>query len=197
MFTGIITDVGRVREIVPGGDTRFVIETHYDTGEIALGASIACAGACLTVVDRAPGRFAVDVSAETLSRSTLGDWRKGTRVNLERALKLGDELGGHVVSGHVDAVARIVARRPEGDSLRFTIELPDAYARAVAPKGSVALDGVSLTVNEVEGDRFGVNIIPHTQAETTFGDAAEGQRLNFEMDVLARYVARLLGKDLP
>jgi riboflavin synthase len=196
MFTGIITDVGRVREIVPGGDTRFVIETTYDTGEIALGASIACAGVCLTVVDRAPGRFAVDVSAETLSRSTLADWRKGTRINLERPLRLGDEFGGHVVSGHVDAVARIVRRRPEGDSVRFTIELPEAYARAVAPKGSVALDGVSLTVNEIDGNRFGVNIIPHTQAQTTFGDAVEGQRLNFEMDVLARYVARLLGKDL-
>jgi riboflavin synthase len=197
MFTGIVTDIGRVREVVPGGDTRFVIETAYDTGTIPLGASIACAGVCLTVVDRAPGRFAVDVSAETLSRTTLGAWAKGTRVNLERPLKLGDEFGGHVVSGHVDAVARIVARRSEGDSVRFTFELPGPYARAVAPKGSVALDGVSLTVNEVEGSRFGVNIIPHTQAQTTFGDVAEGHLVNFEMDVLARYVARLLGKDLP
>jgi riboflavin synthase len=197
MFTGIVTDVGRVREVVPGGDTRFVIATAYDTATMPLGASIACAGVCLTVVDRAPGRFAVEASAETLSRTTLGDWREGTRVNLERPLSLGDELGGHIVQGHVDAVARIVARRPEGDSVRLTVELPDAYARAVAPKGSVALDGVSLTVNEVDGNRFGVNVIPHTQACTTFGAAGEGTRVNFEMDVLARYVARLLGKDLP
>jgi riboflavin synthase len=197
MFTGIVTDVGRVREVVPGGDTRFVIETRYDTGAIALGASIACAGVCLTVVDRAPGRFAVDVSGETLSRTTLGSWRPGTRVNLERPLALGDELGGHIVQGHVDAVARIVGRRPEGDSVRFLVELPPAYARAVAPKGSVALDGVSLTVNEVDDNRFGVNIIPHTLAATTFGEAGEGTHVNFEMDVLARYVARLLGKDLP
>jgi len=197
MFTGIVTDVGRVREVVPGGDTRFVIETRYDTAAIALGASIACAGVCLTVVDRAPGRFAVDVSGETLSRTTLGSWRPGTRVNLERPLALGDELGGHIVQGHVDAVARIVGRRPEGDSVRFLVELPPAYARAVAPKGSVALDGVSLTVNEVDDNRFGVNIIPHTLAATTFGEAGEGTHVNFEMDVLARYVARLLGKDLP
>ncbi|MBX6368073.1 MAG: riboflavin synthase [Rhodospirillales bacterium] len=197
MFTGIVTDVGRVREVVPGGDTRFVIETRYDTGAIALGASIACAGVCLTVVERAPGRFAVDVSGETLSRTTLGSWRPGTRVNLERPLALGDELGGHIVQGHVDAVARIVGRRPEGDSVRFLVELPPAYARAVAPKGSVALDGVSLTVNEVDGNRFGVNIIPHTLSATTFREAEEGTHVNFEMDVLARYVARLLGKDLP
>jgi riboflavin synthase len=197
MFTGIVTDLGRVREVVPGGDTRFVIETAYDTATIPLGASVACAGVCLTVVDRAPGRFAVDVSAETLARTTLGEWRGGTRVNLERPTRVGDELGGHIVQGHVDGVARIVSRRPEGDSVRFVFELPPRFARAVAPKGSVALDGVSLTVNEVDGSRFGVNIIPHTQERTTFGTAGEGTRVNFEMDVLARYVARLIGKDFP
>jgi riboflavin synthase len=196
MFTGIITDVGRVRAVVPAGDTRFAIATAYDTGEISVGASIACAGVCLTVIDKDPGWFAVQASAETLARTTLGQWCEGTAVNLERALRLGDELGGHVVSGHVDAVAEIVDRRPEGDSLRFVFEAPTAYERAVAPKGSVALDGVSLTVNEVDGRRFGVNIIPHTQANTTFSHARIGDRVNLEIDMLARYVARLLGKDL-
>jgi len=196
MFTGIITDIGRVRAIVPGGDTGFTIATAYDTREIAIGASIACSGVCLTVTDRGEGWFAVQVSAETLARSTLGRWREGSPVNLERALRLGDELGGHILSGHVDCVAEIVARRPEGDSLRFVFEVAAPYDKAIAPKGSVALDGVSLTVNEVEGRRFGVNIIPHTQACTTFGAAAIGDLVNLEIDVLARYVARLLGKDL-
>jgi riboflavin synthase len=196
MFTGIITDVGRVRAVVPSGDTRFTIATSYDTAEIVLGASVGCAGVCLTAIDKGPGWFAVQASAETLSRTTLGGWREGTSVNLERALRLGDELGGHIVSGHVDAVAEIVERRPDGDSVRFVFELPAAYERAVATKGSVALDGVSLTVNEVEGRRFGVNIIPHTQAKTTFGEARVGDRVNLEIDMLARYVARLLGKDL-
>ena len=196
MFTGIITDVGRVRSIEPGGDTRFAIATAYDTTEVALGASVACAGVCLTVVEKAEGWFAVQASAETLSRTTLGDWREGTSVNLERALRLGDELGGHIVSGHVDAVAEIVDRRPEGESVRFVFEVPEAYERAMAPKGSVALDGVSLTVNEVDGRRFGVNIIPHTQAKTTFCEARVGDRVKLEVDLLARYVARLLGKDL-
>ena len=197
MFTGIITDVGRVREVTQGGDTGFVIETRYPAAEIAIGASIACSGACLTVTEKGAGWFAVQASAETLSRTTLGNWRAGTRLNLERAMRLGDELGGHIVQGHVDAVARIVARRPEGDSLRFVFAVPEAYKRSVAPKGSVALDGVSLTVNEVEGERFGVNIIPHTQGATTFGAAQEGDLVNFEMDVLARYVARLLDKEMP
>jgi riboflavin synthase len=196
MFTGIITDVGRLRAIVPSGDTRFVIATSYETAEIAIGASIACAGVCLTVVEKATGWFAVQASAETLSRTTLGAWREGTAINLERALRLGDEFGGHVVSGHVDAVADIIESRPEGDSLRFVFEVPPAYERAVAPKGSVALDGVSLTVNEVDGRRFGVNVIPHTQAKTTFGQSRVGDRVNLEIDMLARYVARLLGKDL-
>ena len=196
MFTGIITDVGRVRSVRPGGDTGFVIATAYHTRGIAIGASIACAGACLTVTETGADWFAVQVSAETLSRTTLGRWREGTAVNLERALKVGDELGGHILSGHVDAVAEIVSCRPEGDSLRFVFEVPAPYDKAIAPKGSVALDGVSLTVNEVEGRRFGVNIIPHTQAKTTFASAKPGDRVNLEIDVLARYVARLIGKDL-
>lgn len=196
MFTGIITDVGRVRAVTPGGDTGFTIATGYDTREIALGASIACSGVCLTVTRKGEGWFAVQASAETLARSTLGGWREGTPVNLERALRVGDELGGHILSGHVDAVAEIVARRPEGDSLRFVVAVPPPYEKAIAPKGSVALDGVSLTVNEVEDCRFGVNIIPHTQAQTTFAAAKIGDRVNLEIDVLARYVARLLGKDL-
>jgi riboflavin synthase len=196
MFTGIISDVGRVRAVTPGGDTAFTIATAYDTGEIAIGASIACSGVCLTVVQKGEGWFSVQASAETLSHTTLGRWREGSPVNLERALKLGDELGGHILSGHVDAVAEIVSRRPEGESLRFVFEAPAAVEKAIAPKGSVALDGVSLTVNEVQGRRFGVNIIPHTQAQTTFGAAQPGDGVNLEIDVLARYVARLLGKDL-
>ena len=196
MFTGIITDMGRVRAVRRGGDTAFTIATAYDTDDVAIGASIACAGVCLTVTERGPGWFAVHASAETLSRTTLGEWREGSAINLERALKVGDELGGHILSGHVDTVAEIVSRRPEGDSLRFVLAVPPPFDKAIAPKGSVALDGVSLTVNEVDGRRFGVNIIPHTQAKTTFGAAQEGDRVNLEIDLLARYVARLLGKDL-
>jgi riboflavin synthase len=201
MFTGIVTDLGRVREIVPGGDTGLVIATTYDTAEIAAGASIACSGACLTVVDKGPGWFLVQASAETLARTTLGAWKAGTPVNLERALRLGEELGGHLVSGHVDAVAEVLEMRAEGDSVRYVFAVPAPFGRAVAPKGSVALDGVSLTVNEVAdapggGARFGVNVIPHTQKVTTFGALRPGARVNFEIDLLARYVARLLGKDL-
>jgi riboflavin synthase len=193
MFTGIITDIGTIKEIRPGGDTTFVIGTKLDLADLALGASIACAGVCLTAIDRGEDWFAVQASAETLARSTLKDWRVGSRINLERALKAGDELGGHIVSGHVDAVAEIVERRKDGDSERFAFSVPDAFAKAVAPKGSVALDGVSLTVNEVQGNRFGVNLIPHTLAHTTFGVAKVGIRVNFEIDMLARYVARLTG----
>jgi riboflavin synthase len=196
MFTGIVSDVGQVRAVTPGGDTAFTIATAYDTGEIAIGASIACSGVCLTVIEKGTDWFSVQASAETLSRTTLGRWRGGTHVNLERALRMGDELGGHILSGHVDAVAEIVSRRVEGDSLRFVFETPASVEKAIAPKGSVALDGVSLTVNEVDGRRFGVNIIPHTQAQTTFGTAQPGDGVNLEIDVLARYVARLLGKDL-
>jgi riboflavin synthase len=196
MFTGIVSDVGRVRAVTPGGDTAFTIATAYDTHAIAIGASIACSGVCLTVIETGADWFCVQASAETLAHSTLERWREGTPVNLERALKLGDELGGHILSGHVDAVAEIVSRRPEGDSLRFVFEAPASVDKAIAPKGSVALDGVSLTVNEVDGRRFGVNIIPHTRAQTTFGTAKPGDGVNLEIDVLARYVARLLGKDL-
>jgi riboflavin synthase len=197
MFTGIITDIGRVRAIEPGGDPRYTIETRHDTTKIALGASIACSGCCVTVVDKGPGWFAVQVSAETLSLTTLGNWREGTRLNLELALKVGDELGGHILSGHVDGVGRIVARGLENDSVRYSIEVPPELARFIARKGSVAVNGVSLTVNEVEGNRFGVNIIPHTQAETTFDEAMVGDPANLEIDMLARYVARLLGKEGP
>jgi riboflavin synthase len=198
MFTGIITDVGTVRTVAPAGagtDTRFEIATAYDTAPVALGASICCSGACLTVVTKGPGWFAVEASAETLACTTLGAWRVGSRVNLEQALKVGDELGGHIVSGHVDAVAEVAGRREEGGSVRFEIEVPEAFARYIASKGSVALDGISLTVNEVSGRRFGVNIIPHTQRHTTFEGLRPGDHVNMEVDVLARYVARQLGKD--
>jgi riboflavin synthase len=195
MFSGIITDLGVVRSVTPGGDTTIVIATRFDMASVAIGASIACSGACLTVVEKGEGWFSANVSAETLACTTLGAWRTGTPVNLERALRVGDEFGGHIVLGHVDGVARIVERRPEGDSLRFTFEVPVELAPAIASKGSVALDGVSLTVNEVKSYWFGVNIIPHTQASTTFGTAVVGDRVNVEIDVLARYVARLLERD--
>ena len=197
MFTGIITDVGRVLAIEPDGDPRYRIETRYDTGRIALGASISHSGVCLTVIETGPGWFDVQVSAETLGLTTVKHWRVGSRINLEGALKVGDELGGHIVSGHVDGIGRIVERLPENDSLRFIIEVPPALERLIARKGSVAIDGVSLTVNEVDEVRFGVNVIPHTQQWTTFGEASVGQEVNLEVDMLARYVARLLGKDLP
>ena len=197
MFTGIITDLGRVRRLRrgagPEGGLELTIATTYDTGDIPLGASIACSGPCLTVVAVEPGVFTVQASAETLACSTLAEWAEGTPVNLERALRFGDELGGHLVSGHVDGVARVVERRPEGDSVRFTIEAPTPLMRYIAPKGSVALDGISLTVNEVGGSRFGVNIIPYTLAHTSLGEALPGQHLNFEIDTIARYVARLVG----
>ena len=192
MFTGIITDVGRVASIEKRGDTRIAIETGYDTATIGIGASVACSGPCLTVIDKAPGRFVVEASAETLSRTTLGGWRQGTRVNLERALRVGDELGGHIVSGHVDGIARVLDTRTDGDSVRFDFEAPEGLRRLIAPKGSVALDGVSLTVNAVDGARFGVNVIPHTQRHTTFGQLGAGDRVNLEVDMLARYVARLM-----
>ena len=195
MFTGIITDLGRVRRLRregPEGGLELTIATGYDTGEIVLGASIACSGVCLTVVAVETGAFAVQASAETLSRSTLAGWEEGSPVNLERALRLGDELGGHLVSGHVDGVARILDRRAEGDSVRFTIEAPAALAPFIASKGSVALDGISLTINEVEGARFGINIIPYTLSHTSLGEARPGQRVNLEIDPIARYLARLL-----
>lgn len=192
MFTGIVTDLGRLRAVAEGGGgRRFEIETAYDTGDIPPGASIACSGACLTAVELGPGWFAADVSAETLACTTLGDWRVGQLVNLERPLGVGAELGGHMVLGHVDGVAEVVSRRPDGASSRFTLAAPAVLARFVAAKGSVTLDGVSLTVNEVDGNAFGVNIIPHTLKVTGFGALEPGMRVNLEVDVLARYVARL------
>ncbi|MBF9045343.1 riboflavin synthase [Rhodobacterales bacterium HKCCE4037] len=191
MFTGIITDLGTIRSLEHRGDLRARIETAYDMETVDLGASIACNGVCLTVVAMGADWFDVDISAESVSKTNIGDWAEGGRLNLERALKVGDELGGHLVSGHVDGVAEIVNMAEEGDSTRFTFEAPEALARFIAPKGSVALDGTSLTVNEVEGTRFGVNIIPHTKAVTTWGTAREGDRVNLEIDTLARYVARL------
>ncbi len=191
MFTGIITDIGTVSGIRHSGDVCMRIETAYDTGSIDLGASIACHGVCLTVVTLGDAWFEVDVSAETLSKTSLSDWTEGTRINLERALKVGDELGGHIVSGHVDGVAEVINIADEGDSTRFSFKAPKELARFIAPKGSVALNGTSLTVNEVNGAEFGVNIIPHTKSETTWGDVRVGDQINLEIDTLARYVARL------
>lgn len=195
MFTGLITDVGRLRGRAPlEKGVRFDIETGFPMDEVALGASIACSGACLTVVTKGAGRFAVDVSAETLDKTTLGAWQPGRRINLERSLRLGDELGGHIVSGHVDGVAEIVDRGPDGEATRFTILPPRDLTHFVASKGSVTLDGVSLTVNELTDKGFGVCIIPHTAAHTTFGELRPGDRVNLEIDMLARYVARLLDR---
>lgn len=191
MFTGIITDIGTVTARDTRGDTRFQIRTAYDTGSIAIGASIACSGVCLTVIQKGADWFSVDVSAETLSRTTLGDWQPGSPVNLERSLKVGDELGGHIVSGHVDAVADVVDTQPEGDSLRVQIRVPADLAGFIAEKGSVTIDGASLTVNSVQGNIFGINLIPHTQDVTTLGKLKAGSRVNLEIDTLARYVARL------
>lgn len=196
MFTGIISDIGTVLERQQRGDLRARIATGHDMGGVAIGASIACDGVCLTVIARgsAPqGWFEVDISAETLGKTNIGDdgWPVGQRINLERALKVGDELGGHIVSGHVDGVAEVIALRSEGDSTRLTFAVPEPLARFIAPKGSVALNGTSLTVNEVEGVRFGVNLIPHTKAVTTWGSVVPGDLVNIEVDTMARYVARL------
>jgi riboflavin synthase len=194
MFTGIITDIG---ELVACREGRFAIRCGYLSDGIAVGASIACDGACLTATEVAASGgsgcvFKVDVSNETLSRTTLGAWQPGQRINLERALRAGDELGGHIVSGHVDGVGRIVDMQPDGSSRRLTIEAPAELARYLAPKGSVALDGISLTVNEVENSRFGINIVPHTLTHTTLGAKKPGDRVNLEADVFARYVVRAM-----
>src|SRR5215467_12471702 len=197
MFTGIVTDVGKVRHIEKRGDTHVVIGTNYDVVSIDLGASIACSGVCMTVVDKGNASdrwFAVTASGETLSKTTLGDWKVGDAVNLERPMRVGDEFGGHIVTGHVDGTAELARLAPEGESTRMTFHAPQSLSRYVVSKGSVALDGVSLTVNEVDGTRFGVNIIPHTQEVTTFGRAKPGVKVNFEVDLMARYVARLVGK---
>jgi len=200
MFTGIVTDIGEIVSVDPGGqagDRRFVIRTKHDLAPISIGASIACSGCCLTVIEKGRDRFAVEISGESLAKTHLGNWTAGHRLNLELSLKLGDELGGHLVYGHVDGVGRIVAMTPEGGSMRFVFEAPGELARFVAAKGSVAIDGISLTVNEVDGNRFGVNVIPHTQAVTTLGAAKVGQPVNLEVDMLARYVARLLEHGKP
>ena len=199
MFTGIVTNIGEVISVEPRGDLRRLrIACGYDAETIALGASIANAGVCLTVVAVArEGQrtiFDVDAAAETLAKTTVGSWTQGTRVNLERALKIGDELGGHIVTGHVDGVARILSRDDFDGMARYWIETPPELSRFVAQKGSVALDGVSLTVNEVEGDRFSILLIPHTLSETTFGALRAGDALNLEVDLMARYAARLSGK---
>ncbi|QUS34949.1 riboflavin synthase [Falsirhodobacter algicola] len=191
MFTGIITDIGRVAEMEQRGDLRARITTSYDTSTIDIGASIACEGVCLTVVRLGPDWFDVEISAETVGVTTAADWTEGRRLNLERALRVGDELGGHIVSGHVDGLAEVVGLSQDGDSLRVTFRAPEALAKFIAPKGSVTLNGTSLTVNEVAGVDFGVNLIPHTQAVTTWGDVALGDRINLEVDTMARYVARL------
>lgn len=198
MFTGIVTDLGTVREVQPlggGHDHRLVIGTSPEflatPAPVALGASIACSGVCLTAVQLGGDWFAVDASAETLSKTTLGGWKPGSRVNLERSLRMGDELGGHLVAGHVDGTGEVLSAEPENASVRWRFRAPPALAPFIAPKGSIAIDGVSLTVNEVDGDAFGVNIIPHTAAVTTFGTLQPGGRVNLEIDMMARYVARL------
>ena len=197
MFTGIVTDVGTVRSAEQRGDLRLTIATGYDLGTVELGASIACSGVCLTVVDKGDDWFAVDVSAETVSRTARDLWREGAKLNLERSLRLGDELGGHIVSGHVDTVAEVVGVCPEGGSVRVGISVPRELGPMIAPKGSVTLDGVSLTVNDVRdaddgSTHFSVNIIPHTAQHTTFAAITAGRQLNVEIDVLARYIDRML-----
>lgn len=196
MFTGLIADIGTVLDVdTQSGDNVYKIQTTFDMKTVPMGASIACDGCCLTVTEKGEDWFSVAVSAESLSKTTLGNWQKGTKINLESSLCMGDELGGHLVSGHVDGVATLVGVTPEGDSHRLKIEVPDELAHFIAPKGSVALNGISLTVNEVDGSVFGVNIIPHTWDVTTMGQLQPGDRLNLEVDMLARYVARILGKE--
>lgn len=195
MFTGIVSDVGTIARVEARGDTRVTIDTAYDTDTVDLGASIACSGVCLTVVDKGPQWFAVDVSGETISRTAEGQWREGRALNLERAMKLGDELGGHIVTGHVDGVAEVTEVRADGDSKRIAVRVPTDLAPFLAPKGSVTIDGVSLTVNTVDdadaGTVFTINLIPHTQAVTTLGGIEPGQAVNVEIDVLARYLQRM------
>jgi riboflavin synthase len=195
VFTGIITDIGTVRSIEERGDLRLEIACGYDMAHVDLGASIACSGICLTVVAKGDDWFAVDVSGETRARTTAGSWREGTRLNLERALRLGDELGGHLVTGHVDCLGEVIGTCPEGDSTRVGIRVPAEFGRFLAPKSSVTLDGVSLTVNEVsdadDGAHFAINVIPHSAAVTTLGDLTSGSAVNIEIDVIARYLDRL------
>ena len=193
MFTGIITDVGEILELEKRGDLRARIKTNYDTNGIAFGASIACDGICLTVIDFGDNWFDVEISAETVSKTIIGSglWKISHQVNLERSLKVGDELGGHIVSGHVDGIAKVSSIKDEGDSTRFMFEVPEELARFIAPKGSVALNGTSLTVNEVKDNSFGINLVPHTKKVTSWGKTKVGDPINLEIDTLARYVARL------
>lgn len=197
MFTGIVTDVGTVRSAEQRGDLRLAVATSYDLSTVQLGASICCSGVCLTVVDKGEDWFAVDVSAETISKTAPDRWREGARINLERSLRLGDEIGGHIVTGHVDALGEVLGCCPQGDSTRVGIRVPPKLAPMIAPKGSVTLDGVSLTVNDIReaedgSTHFSVNIIPHTAQCTTLGSVSQGQQLNVEVDVLARYIERML-----
>jgi len=193
MFTGIVQDIGTVTDIVKNADWLLTIKTDkLSLATTAIGASIACSGVCLTVIARTPESFQVQASAETLGKTTLKFWRQGTRINLEPALRLGDELGGHLVTGHVDGVAHVVSRQAEGESIRLQFDAPSELSRFLAPKGSAVIEGVSLTINDVEQTRFGVNIIPHTQTATTLGDLAVGAGVNFEVDMIARYLDRLL-----
>ena len=195
MFTGIITDIGTIRSVEQRGDLRIAIDCSYDMTSVAIGASIACSGACMTVVDKAPGWFAIDMSGESVSRTAPGLWHVGGRLNLERAMKIGDELGGHIVTGHVDGIGEVLGVSPEGDSRRIGIRVPESIAPFVAVKGSITIDGVSLTVNDVhdaeDGTHFSVNIIPHTAAVTTLGALVAGSSVNLEIDILARYLARM------
>ena len=190
MFTGIVTDIGTITTAEQRGDLRLVIQCGYDMGGVDMGASIACSGCCLTVTEKGEGWFAVEVSGETLSKTKLGDWAEDTRVNLERAAKLGDELGGHIVSGHVDGLGEVISITPEGGSHRIVVEAPAPLHRFIAPKGSITVDGVSLTVNGVQERRFDLNIIPHTWDATTLGGLKVGDKVNLEIDMLARYLAR-------
>jgi len=198
MFTGLITDLGRVRSVeTSAGGARLAVETAYDMAAVEVGASIACSGACMTVVEKGAGWFAVDVSGESLARTTIGGWKAGGRVNLEQSLRLGDTLGGHLVTGHVDAVATVLERRPDGDSQRFSFAIPEGYEGFIAPKGSVALDGVSLTVVRAEGIRFHVALIPHTLERTTLAGLRSGDSVHLEVDVFAKYLKQYLDRVLP
>ena len=195
MFTGIVTHIGSVRQIIKGGDTRLEITVPFETGDLDIGASVACSGACMTVIEKGADWFTVSVSGESLAKTTLGRWHRGTAVNLERALKAGDEMGGHIVSGHVDGVGALVSMAREGDSTRMTFEAPESLRQFIASKGSITIDGISLTVNDVGSTTFDINVIPHTQAVTTLGERQVGDAVNLEIDMLARYVARLQDYD--
>ena len=195
MFTGIVTHIGSVRQIIKGGDTRLEITVPFETGDLDIGASVACSGACMTVIEKGADWFAISVSGESLAKTTLGRWHRGTAVNLERALTAGDEMGGHIVSGHVDGVGALLSMAREGDSTRMTFEAPGSLRQFIASKGSITIDGISLTVNDVGPATFDINVIPHTQVITTLGERQVGDAVNLEIDMLARYVARLQDYD--